>query len=93
MADTAGGRRPLARVARRLRRGGLDAEWASRPEYREWIADGVLGSDLAIEGMGDRWCRRTRSRFYSGDAVAIERALWLGGPIALSEALRDLPRA
>ena len=85
------GRRPLARVARRLRRGRLDGEWAARPEYREWVAEGVLGSDLAVEGMGERWCRRTRSRFYAGDAFAVERALWLGGPVALAEALRDLP--
>jgi hypothetical protein len=79
-------------VTRRLRRGRPDGEWAARPEYRDWIADGVLGSALAAEGMGERWCRRTRSRFYAGDAVAVERALWLGGPVALSEALRDLPR-
>jgi hypothetical protein len=85
-----GGRRPLARVARRLRRGSLDGEWASRPEYRDWIADGVLGSSLAVDGLGERWCSRTRSRFYSGDAFAMERALWLGGPVALSEALREL---
>lgn len=89
----AGERRPLRRIARRLRRGSLDAEWASRPEYRDWIADGVLGSPLAVEGMGERWCRRTRSRFHAGDAFATERALWLGGPVALSEALRDLPPA
>lgn len=87
------GRRPLTRVARRLRPPGLDGDWAARPEYREWIADAVLGGDLAVEGMGGRWCRRTRSRFYAGDAFAIERALWLGGPVALAEALRDLPRA
>jgi hypothetical protein len=87
----AGGRRPLTRIARRLRRGSLDPEWASRPEYRDWIAEGVLGSPLAVEGMGERWCRRTRSRFYAGDTFATERALWLGGPVALSEALRDLP--
>jgi hypothetical protein len=89
-APTAGAR-PLARIARRLRRGGLDAEWTARPEYRDWIADEVLGSSLALEGLGERWCRRTRSRFYAGDAFAMERALWLGGPVALSEALRELP--
>ena len=87
------GRRPLWRVAGRLRRTRLDGEWTGRPEYRDWIADGVLGSDLAARGMGERWCRRTRSRFYAGDAVAVERALWLGGPVALAEALSDLPRA
>jgi len=87
------GRRPLSRVAGRLRRTRLDGEWTTRPEYRDWIADGVLGSDLAARGMGERWCRRTRSRFYAGDAVAVERALWLGGPVALAEALRDLPPA
>jgi hypothetical protein len=91
-APGARGPRPLARVARRLRRGSLDGEWTARPEYRDWVADGVLGSDLAIEAMGERWCRRTRSRFYAGDAFAVERALWLGGPVALSEALRELPR-
>jgi hypothetical protein len=52
----------------------------------------VLGSPLAVEGLGERWCARTRSRFYAGDAFAMERALWLGGPVALSEALRELPR-
>lgn len=86
-------RRPIARALRRLWRTGLGADWTGRPEYRDWIADGVLGSGLAMEGMGERWCRRTRSRFLSGEPVAVERALWLGGPIALSEALRDLPRA
>jgi len=88
----AGGRRPLARVAQRLRRGRLDGDWAARPEYRDWIADGVLGSALAVEAMGERWCRRTRSRFYAGDAFAMGRALWLGGPVALSEALAELAR-
>jgi hypothetical protein len=89
--DSGGGRRPLARIARRLRRGSLDGEWTARPEYRDWIADAVLGSPLAIEGLGERWCARTRSRFYAGDAFAMERALWLGGPVALQEALRELP--
>jgi hypothetical protein len=87
------GTRPLARIARRLRRGALDAEWTARPEFRDWIADEVLAGSLAVDGMGERWCRRTRSRFYAGDAFAMERALWLGGPVALSEALRDLPPA
>ncbi len=85
--------RRLARLGRRLRRGSLDGEWSARPEFRDWIADGVLGSALASEGLGDRWCARTRSRFYAGDAFAMERALWLGGPVALSEALGDLPGA
>jgi hypothetical protein len=87
---SAGGRRPLARVARRLRYGRLDGQWRSRPEYRDWIADGVLGHPLAVEAMGERWCRRTRSRFFAGDQFAVERALWLGGPVALAEALEDL---
>ena len=87
---TAGGRRPLARMSRRLRQGRLDGQWRSRPEYRDWIADGVLGHPLAIEAMGERWCRRTRSRFFAGDQFAVERALWLGGPVALAEALGDL---
>ena len=86
-----GGRRPLGRIAQRLRRGSLDGEWMARPEFRDWIADGVLDSALAQEAMGGRWCRRTRSRFYAGDAYAVERALWLGGPVALQEALAELP--
>jgi hypothetical protein len=88
-----GGRRPLNRIAQRLRRGSLDSEWMARPEFRDWIADGVLGSGLAQEAMGGRWCRRTRSRFYAGDAFAMERALWLGGVVALEEALTELPGA
>jgi hypothetical protein len=40
--------------------------------------------------MGERWCARTRSRFFAGDPAAVERALWLAGPVALSEALREL---
>jgi hypothetical protein len=87
---TAGGRRPLARISRRLRQGRLDGQWRARPEYRDWIADGVLGHPLAVEAMGERWCRRTRSRFFAGDQFAVERALWLGGPVALAEALAEL---
>jgi hypothetical protein len=89
-AGAPGGDRPLTRIARRLRQGRLDGQWRSRPEYRDWIADGVLGHPLAIEAMGGRWCRRTRSRFFAGDPLAVERALWLGGPIALAESLADL---
>jgi hypothetical protein len=85
-----GGSRPLARIARRLRAGRLDGEWRSRPEFRDWIAEGVLGHPLALEAMGERWCRRTRSRFFAGDPFAVERALWLGGPVALAEALGEL---
>jgi hypothetical protein len=91
LGGTGGGRRPLARISRRLRQGRLDGEWRSRPEFRDWISDGVLGHPLAIEAMGERWCRRTRSRFFAGDQFAVERALWLGGPIALTEALGELP--
>jgi hypothetical protein len=90
---SAGGRRSLGRVARRFRYGRLDGEWRSRPEYRDWIADGVLGHPLALEAMGERWCRRTRSRFFAGDQFAVERALWLGGPVALAEALEELTAA
>jgi hypothetical protein len=87
------GRRPLSRIARRAAGGGpLAVRWTATPEFREWVADAVLGGPLATEAMGERWCRRTRSRFYAGDATATDRALWLAGPVALQEALATLPR-
>ena len=87
------GRRPLSRIARRAAGGGpLAVPWTAAPEFREWVADAVLGGPLAAEAMGERWCRRTRSRFYAGDATATDRALWLAGPVALQEAVATLPR-
>jgi hypothetical protein len=81
--------RPLGRAGRR-RHARIAGQWRSRPELRDWIADGVLGHPLAIEGMGERWCGRTRSRYFAGDPAAVERALWLAGPVALAEGLGDL---
>ena len=87
------GRRPLGRIARRAAGGGpLAVPWTAAPEFREWVADAVLGGPLVTDAMGERWCRRTRSRFYAGDATATERALCLAAPVALQEALATLPR-
>jgi hypothetical protein len=87
-----GGPRPLARLGRQLRHGRVEGPWRSDAAYRDWIADGVLGHPLAVEALGERWCGRTRSRFFAGDPVAVERALWLAGPIALAEGLAELGR-
>lgn len=71
----------------------VGASWRSDPACREWIADAVLSHPLAIDALGERWCGRTRSRFFAGDPGAVGRALWLAGPIALAEGLAELGRA
>jgi hypothetical protein len=70
----------------------LGTLWDERPGFREWIADGVLGSPLVTEPLGERWAARTRERFLAGDGHAEAMALAAGGPVALAEALAELER-
>jgi hypothetical protein len=92
-------RSPLARVAARLPLelqpvGGpsatLGPRWPAIPEFRQWVAEGVLGHAMVAEAMGRRWAAATRRRFLRGDAHAEELALWAAGPVALSEVLAEL---
>ena len=88
-------RRPelLPSGGRRLRPGQVLGAWRTDSAYREWIADDVLGHPLAADALGERWCGRTRSRFFAGDPAAVERALLLSGAVALAEGLAELGRA
>ncbi|HEX8649113.1 MAG TPA: hypothetical protein VF715_19630 [Thermoleophilaceae bacterium] len=70
----------------------LGTRWDERPGFRNWIAEGVLGSPLLTEPLGERWARRTRDRFLAGDGQAEAMALAAGGPVALAEALVELER-
>lgn len=70
----------------------LGERWREHPEFRAWIANGVLGSPLVTEPLGERWAARTRRRFLAGDAHAEGLALAAGGPVALAEALEELNR-
>ncbi|MEA2472444.1 MAG: Asparagine synthase [Thermoleophilaceae bacterium] len=94
-AATAGpGRRGLRdRLPARLRpqpRSFLGERWHERPEFRDWIADGVLGSPLVTEPLGEGWAGRTRRRFMAGDGHAEAMALAAAGPVALADALAEL---
>jgi hypothetical protein len=68
----------------------LGARWDEHPAFRDWIADGVLGSPLLTEPLGERWAARTRERFLAGDGHAEVLALAAGGPVALAAALEEL---
>lgn len=70
----------------------LGERWDQHPGFREWVADAVLGSALLTDTLGERWAARTRERFLAGDGHAEGIALAAGGPVALSEALRELER-
>lgn len=69
----------------------LAARWAQYPQFRTWIADEILRSELLADGLGERWRERTRSGFLSGDGAAETLALWAAGPVALAAALKTLP--
>jgi hypothetical protein len=68
----------------------LGERWTERPAFRDWIADGVLGSPLIADPLGEPWAARTRERFLAGDGNAEAMALAAGGPVALAEALEEL---
>lgn len=68
----------------------LGDRWDERAAFRDWIADGVLGSPLVTEPLGERWAARTRDRFLAGDGHAEAMALAAGGPVALAQALEEL---
>ena len=70
----------------------LGDRWQDHLEFRKWIADGVLGSELVTEPLGERWAARTRRRFLAGDGHAEGLALAAAGPVALAEALVELER-
>lgn len=70
----------------------LGERWHDHLDFRRWIADGVLGSTLVTEPLGQRWAARTRRRFLAGDGHAEGLALAAGGPVALAEALVELER-
>jgi hypothetical protein len=89
------GRSFRARLPGRLRartESPLGERWHEHLEFRKWIADGVLGSPLVTEPLGERWAARTRRRFLAGDGHAEGLALAAGGPVALAEALVELNR-
>jgi hypothetical protein len=92
-AEAAHPRRGRLRVARLRRARGdsfLGDRWDDHPGFREWVADGVLGSALLAETLGERWAARTRERFLGGDGRAEVVALAMGGVVGLDDALGEL---
>jgi hypothetical protein len=61
------------------------------PLDRDWIGREALAHPLISYVFGERWTARTRSRFRAGQGVSTELALRVAGPIALVEALKELP--
>ena len=68
----------------------LGARWDSNPGFRDWISEGVLGSPLLAEPLGERWAARTRERFLARDGDAERIVLAAAAPVALADALREL---
>jgi hypothetical protein len=68
----------------------LGDRWDEHPGFRAWIADGVLGSPLIVEPLGQRWAKRARDRFLARDGDAERMVLSAAAPVALDEALREL---
>ena len=58
---------------------------------REQIARDFVAHPLVAFAFGDRWAARVRSRFLAGQATAAELALRIAGPVALAQALKELP--
>jgi hypothetical protein len=68
----------------------LGRRWDEHPGFHDWVAEGVLGSPLLVEPLGERWANRTRERFLARDGDAERMALSAAGPVALAEALKEL---
>jgi hypothetical protein len=68
----------------------LGERWEGHPGFRDWIAEGVFGSPLLVEPLGERWASRTRDRFLARDGDAERMALSAAGPVALDRALEEL---
>jgi hypothetical protein len=83
---------PIPGRVRRRPASFLGRRWDEHPGFRDWVADGVLGSPLLVDPLGERWTRRTRSRFLAGDGEAELLALAAGGPVRLAELLEELER-
>jgi hypothetical protein len=86
-------RRLRDRLPGRLRGGApspLRARWPAHPAFRDWVSEGVLGSPLVTDPLGERWAARTRSRLLAGDAHAEATALAAAAVVALADALPEL---
>jgi hypothetical protein len=96
VAQRAGVPRPLRRAASRVRRvragASVPARWAyadeleARPLYREWLMDAIGRTGLAGERVAE-----LREGVGAGHDAPVMAALLATAPVALDEALRDLP--
>lgn len=92
-------RRAIRRVRRRLGPRPqissspiLKSAWDERPAAQSWVADGVLGSPLIRETLGDTWADRVRAAFLAGNQRGVAQAAVACGPVALAEAISELAR-
>lgn len=93
--------RPVRRVVATLRRRrarGEPALWpyfeelAARPLYAQWL-DGALSAPSLEGALGVEWVQALRAGVASGHDAPVMTALLATAPVALEQALRDLPAA
>lgn len=91
--------RPLRRLAAGARRDRApDARWAyagelpARPRYTQWLDDAL--AEPALAGvLGPQWAQALRAGVAAGHDAPLMQALLATAPVALEEALRELPEA
>jgi hypothetical protein len=66
------------------------ALWEQRPQFRSWIADEVLGSELLATTVGVEWAAAVHERFLAGDAEAERLAVQAAGPVSLAASFAEL---
>jgi hypothetical protein len=87
---------PVRRVAARVRRQGRDApprhpyadEIDARPLYREWLDEAITRTEL-----NQRWIDALREGVATGHERRVAQAMLATAPVALADALRDLPES